>query len=93
MVFPLTISETVLVAAGVLNPATTARTRERFGSFGSDSSAGASTLSTVQLGGAAALRDGVQSQLHAAGQYHVGEVGGHGGALHIAEEMKIDGHL
>src|SRR5208282_6573767 len=51
--FPPINSETVLVAAGVLNPTTTASTRDNFGSLGSASSAGAFTLSTVQLGGAA----------------------------------------
>ena len=49
----LIMSDTVLVAAGVEKPATTASTRERLGSLGSDNSAGALTLSTVQLAGAA----------------------------------------
>jgi len=40
-------------AAGVPKPATTACTRDRFGSLGSASSTGALTLSTVQLGDAA----------------------------------------
>src|SRR5271156_6907831 len=50
---PLTTSDTVFSAAGVPKPATTACTRDRFGSLGSASSTGALTLSTVQLGDAA----------------------------------------
>src|ERR1700688_355552 len=58
MVLPFTTSETDFVSAGVLKPAITACTRERFGSFGSDSAVGASTLSTVQFGGAGLLATG-----------------------------------
>src|SRR5437899_1059514 len=52
IVLPFTTSDTAFVAAGVPKPAITARTRECFGSFGSESVAGASTLSTVQFAGA-----------------------------------------
>ena len=50
------------VAAGVPKPAITAWTRDLFASFGSDSAGGASTLSTVQLAGAAPLATGCNTK-------------------------------
>ena len=61
--FPFTTSETVFVAAGVSKPAITASHARALGIFGSDSSAGALTLSTVQFGGAAPCATGCSTSL------------------------------